>query len=154
MMRRALLILVLVLAASTVCSAQTFYFPHIAVGSFPGGSWRTTIFLSNATGNPARGTVTFSQSDGTPLNSRWVDEAGNSVSNGNVIGFALGPNESRRFMSVSDTPIVTGFATVTSNSGGVLGNALFTELDAAGNLFGEAGVPMAIPLGKQGVFVD
>src|SRR5262245_1917177 len=153
-MRRALLLIVLVFAASTVCSAQTFYFPHVAVGNFPGGSWRTTIFLSNATAGPARGTITFLQSDGKPFNSTWVDEAGTPVSSGNAIGFALGPSETRRFMSVADIPIGTGFATVTSTSGGVLGNAVFTELDAAGNLIGEAGVPMAIPLGKQAIFVD
>jgi len=146
--------MLLVFGASSVCSAQTFYFPHVAVGSFPGGSWKTTIFVSNATGSPARGTITFSQSDGRPLNSTWVDEAGTGVSSANVIAFALGPSESRRFMSVADIPIATGFATVTSNSGGVLGNAVFTELDAVGNMIGEAGVPMAIPLGKQGIFVD
>jgi hypothetical protein len=144
----------MVLAASTVCSAQTFYFSHVAVGAFDGGSWRTTIFLSNATGTAATGKITFSRSDGSPLNSTWIDEAGTPVSNGNAIAFMLGPSESRKFMSVADIPIDTGFATVTSNSGGVLGNAMFTELDAVGNMVAEAGIPMAIPLGKQGVFVD
>jgi hypothetical protein len=153
-MRRALLLIMMVLAASTMCSAQTFYFSHVAVGAFDGGSWRTTIFMSNATGTPASGTITFSQSDGSPFNSTWVDEAGTPVSHGNAIVFMLGPSESRRFMSVADIPVATGFATVTSNSGGILGNAMFTELDAAGNMVAEAGVPMAIPLGKQGIFVD
>jgi hypothetical protein len=153
-MRRALLLMSLVFAASTVCSAQTFYFPQVSVGAFTGGTWRTTIFLSNATGSPASGTITFSRSDGAPFNSTWVDEAGSAVSNGNVIAFTLGPSQSRRFNSVADIPIATGFATVTSNSGGVLGNAMFTELDGAGNTVAEAGVPMAIPLGKQAIFVD
>ena len=153
-MRRALLLIMMVLATSTVCSAQTFYFSHVAIGAFDGGSWRTTIFLSNATGTPASGKVTFSQSDGSPFNSTWIDEAGTPVSHGNEIVFMLGPSESRRLMSVADIPIATGFATVTSNSGGVLGNAMFTELDAVGNMVAEAGIPMAIPLGKQGVFVD
>jgi hypothetical protein len=31
---------------------------------------------------------------------------------------------------------------------------MFTELDSAGNMIAEAGVPMAIPLGKQAIFVD
>jgi hypothetical protein len=153
-MRRGLLVMLLVLAATTVCSAQTFYFPQVSVGAFNGGSWRTTIFLSNATGSPASGTVTFLRSDGAPFNSTWIDEAGSPVSNRNVIPFTLGPSQSRRFMSVADIPIATGFATVSSNSGGVLGNAMFTELDAADNMIAEAGVPMAIPLGKQAIFVD
>ena len=153
-MRRSLLLIVLVLAASTVCSAQTFYFPHVAVGAFTGGSWRTTIFLSNATGSPAAGTITFLQSDGTHFSSTWVDESGKVVNNANVIAFTLGPSESRKFISVGDIPVTTGFATVTSNSGGILGTAMFTELDGSGNMLAEAGVPMAIPLGKQAIFVD
>src|SRR5437762_13029481 len=116
-MRRALLLTLLVLAASTVCSAQTFYFPHVAVGAFTGGSWRTTIFLSNATGSPASGTITFSREDGSPFSSTWVDEAGTPVNNANVIAFTLGPSASRKFISAGDIPLATGFATITSNSG-------------------------------------
>jgi hypothetical protein len=153
-MRRALLLTLLVLAASTVCSAQTFYFPHVAVGAFTGGSWRTTIFLSNATGSPASGTITFSREDGSPFSSTWVDEGGNPVNNANVIAFTLGPSASRKFISAGDIPLATGFATITSNSGGILGNAMFTELVGFGNMVAEAGVPMAIPLGKQAIFVD
>jgi len=52
-MRRTLFIILFVLAASTVCSAQTFYFPQVAIGAFEGGSWTTTIFLSNATSGTA-----------------------------------------------------------------------------------------------------
>jgi len=146
--------MLLVVGTTTVCSAQTFYFPHIAVGAFEGGSWRTTIFLSNATGSPAAGTITFAQDDGTPFSSTWLDETGNTVNRVNVIAFTLGPSESRKFISVGDVPIATGFATVNSGSGGVLGAAMFTELDAFGNMIAEAGVPMAIPLGKQAIFVD
>ncbi len=154
MMRRALLIMLLALGGTTVCSAQTFYFPHVAVGAFDGGSWRTTIFLSNATGTPSTGTITFTRDDGTPFSSTWVDESGNGVNKANAIPFTLGASESRKFISLGDIPIATGFAMVTSNSGGILGTAMFTELDAAGNMIAEAGVPMAIPLGKQAIFVD
>lgn len=153
-MKRALFAVLLVLAANTVCSAQTFYFPQVAIGAFTGGFWKTTIFLSNATGNTASGAIVLSKSDGTPFNSTWTDESGNPAGAGNTIPFQLGPSESRRFMSVADIPLSTGFATVTSNSVGVLGTAVFTELDGGGNMVAEAGVPMGIPLGKQAVFVD
>ncbi len=153
-MKRVFLTVLLMLVASAVCSAQTFYFPQIAVGSFGGGSWVTTIFLSNARSDTASGTVMLTKSDGTAFNSTWVDEMGNRVGSGNQIPFQLGPSESRKLMAVPDIGLTTGFATVTSNSLGVLGNAMFTQLGPAGNMVSEAGVPMGIPLGKQAVFVD
>jgi hypothetical protein len=51
-------------------------------------------------------------------------------------------------------PLTTGFATIIANSSAILGNAMFTEMDNSGNLLAEAGVPMAIPLIKQAIFVD
>jgi hypothetical protein len=153
-MKRVFFSLMLMLVASAVCSAQTFYFPQVAVGGFGNGSWVTTIFVSNARADTASGTITLTKSDGGPFNSTWVDEAGRSVSNGNQIPFQLGPSESRKFMSIPDIGLTTGYATVSSNSLGVLGNAMFTQLGPAGNMVSEAGVPMGIPLGKQAVFVD
>jgi hypothetical protein len=153
-MRRVLLSVLFVLGASNVCSAQTFYFPQIAIGGFAGGSWKTTIFLSNAAATPASGTITLTKSDGSPFASTWMDEMGRSAGGGNLIAFQLGAGESRRFMAVADIPLTTGYATVTADNGGVLGTAMFTALDAAGNMIAEAGVPMGIPLGKQAVFVD
>jgi hypothetical protein len=153
-MKHSLLSILFVLVMSTVCCAQTFYFPHVAVGAFDGGSWRTTIFLSNAMGNTASGTITLSKSDGSAFDSTWTDESGNPAGSGNTIPFQLGPSQSRRFISVANIPLTTGFATVTSNSPGVLGTAMFTELNGGGGMIAEAGVPMAIPLGKQAVFVD
>jgi hypothetical protein len=153
-MRRALLTVVFMIAAATVGSAQTFYFPQIANGVYDGGSWKTTIFLSNATGAAASGTITLMKSDGTPFVSTWRDEAGNLMGPASSIPFQLGPNQSHRFSSVRDMALTTGFATVTSNSAGVLGNAVFSQFDALGNMVAEAGVPMAVPLGKQAIFVD
>ncbi len=154
-MRRVLLTVVFMIAASSVCSAQgqfTYYFPQVAIG----GGWTTTIFISNASapGTTASGAITFTKSDGSPFNANWVDESGNLVGGGgNTIGFQLGSGESRKFRSIADIPLATGYARVTANAS-VLGSAMFTELDAAGNMRAEAGVPMAIPLGKQAVFVD
>src|SRR5437764_6829135 len=50
-------------------------------------------------------------------------------------------------------PLTVGYAMVTANAS-VLGTAMFSQLDGAGNILAEAGVPMGIPLGKQAVFVD
>jgi hypothetical protein len=151
-MKRVLLSMVFLMAASVVASAQsfTYYFPQVAVGA----GWRTTIFLSNATASPASGTVTFTANDGSAFASNWTDESGNNVTNGgNTIQFSLNSGESRKFVSVDDRPLTDGYAMVTANAS-VLGTAMFSLLDGSGNIIAEAGVPMAIPLGKQAVFVD
>ena len=153
-MRRALLIVSFMLASTAVCSAQTFYFPQVAIGAFENGYWTTTIFLSNATGATASGQIVLTRSDGGRFRSRWFDEAGNRVGSENIVPFQLGPRESRKFSAAADIQLMTGFATVSSNSAGVVGTAMFTQLDLAGNMTAEAGVPMGIPLGKQAVFVD
>jgi hypothetical protein len=49
--------------------------------------------------------------------------------------------------------LTTGFATITSNAA-VLGTSMFTQLNSAGQMLGEAGVPLSIPIGKQAIFVD
>jgi hypothetical protein len=152
-MKRSLSICVLILAGAAAASAQslTYYFPQIAVG----GGWTTTIFMSNATAaGGAKGRISFATSAAAPFNANWVDETGNNVSGGgNVIDFQLGPGESRKYVTVGDMPLTVGYAMVTANAS-VLGAAMYSLLDPAGNIVTEAGVPMAIPLGKQAVFVD
>jgi hypothetical protein len=149
-MKRVLFSLILIVAASAVASAQTFYFPQIAAGD----GWMTTIFLSNATADKvASGTVTSTTSAGAPFNAHWVDEAWNNVGNGNTISFQIAPGQTVKYMAVSDIPLTVGYAKVTANAS-VLGTAMFTLLDSNGGIISEAGVPMGIPLGKQAVFVD
>jgi hypothetical protein len=153
-MKRIVFAVAFILAGTLVCSAQNFYFPQVAVGVYDGGAWKTTIFLSNGRNDTASGTITFTKSDGTPFGSTWLDDAGNPISNGNVIAFQLGPAESRKFVAVADIPLTTGFASVSANSSAVLGSAVFSNLDSAGNLVAEAGVSMSIPLGRQAIFID
>ena len=152
-MKRVLSILVLILAGAAAASAQgfTFYFPQIAVG----GGWRSTIFISNATAaDGASGKISLATSAAGPFNANWFDENGNNVTGGgNVIEFRLGPGESRKYTTAGDTPLTVGYAMVTANAS-VLGTAMYSLLDGAGNIVTEAGVPMGIPLGKQAVFVD
>ena len=153
-MRRVLLSVAFIVFVSAVGSAQqfTYYFPQIAVG----GGWTTTIFVSNATaGATGTATIIFTKSDGTPFKSNWLDEKGNDLTKGgNAIAVQLASGESRKFTSVGDASLTTGFATVFANSSAVLSNAMFTQFDGNGNVIAEAGVPMAIPLLKQAVFVD
>src|SRR5947209_7569808 len=127
-MKRVLFSMVFVLAASAMASAQsfTYYFPQVAIG----GGWRTTIFISNATATSgASGTITFTKTDATAFNSNWTDEMGNNVtSGGNTISFSLASGQSRKFTSVNDIPLTTGYATVTA-SATVLGAAMFSQMD-------------------------
>jgi len=152
-MKHVLYTVCLILLLSGVGSAQsfTYYFPQIAAGD----GWRTTIFLTNATASGvANGSLTFTKSDGSPFNANWVDEGGNNVSGGvSTINFQLGAGQSRKYSTVGDLPLTVGYAMVSANAS-VLGAAMFAQLDGAGNILAEAGVPMAIPLGKQAVFVD
>jgi hypothetical protein len=151
-MKRVLFCMAVIIAMSAAASAQsfTYYFPQVAVGA----GWRTTVFLSNASATPAAGTITFIANDGSAFFTNWLDENGTNVTNGNnVISFSLASGESRKFVSVDDHPLVAGYAMVSANAS-VLGAAMFSLLDGAGNILAEAGVPMAIPLGKQAVFVD
>jgi hypothetical protein len=151
-MKRVLFSMIFIFAASALASAQsfTYYFPQIVVGA----GWRTTIFLSNATAGPATATVTFTTDSGGPFYNNWIDESGRNLSNGGS-GFVVNLNsgESRKFVSQDDHPLESGYAMVSANAS-VLGGAMFSLLDGSGNITAEAGVPMAIPLGKQAVFVD
>ena len=80
---------------------------------------------------------------------------GKNVTEGtNAIVVELASGESRRFVSVGDVPLTTGYATVISNSSAILGTAMFSQFDAGGNVLGEAAIPMAIPLSRQALFVD
>jgi hypothetical protein len=156
-MKRVFLALILVAVFGTFASAQqfTYYFPQVAAGTFPGGSWKTTIFISNAEapGTTASGAITLTASDGSNWSLPWVDDVGRPIGSGNTIAFTLGSGEVRKFVTVATAALNTGYATVTANAA-VLGTAMFSQLDGAGNTTGEAGVPAAIPLGRQAIFVD
>jgi hypothetical protein len=157
-MKRTILLVCILLVSSVVCSAQqfTYYYPQIASGIYSEGFWQTTIFVTNANAigsGAASGSITFTRDDGTPYNMTWVDERGQQVASGNVVPFQLSGGETRRFTSVADGPLSTGFATVTA-TGAVTGTAVFTQFDSGGRMLGEAGVPAAIPLGKQAILVD
>src|SRR5687768_5821788 len=101
-MKRALIAVGLVVTFAAVCSAQsfTYYFPHVTTGVYDGGSWQTTIFLTYASsaGGPATGTVSFTRSDGTPMNITFVDEMNQLAASGSSISFTLSPGETRKYI--------------------------------------------------------
>ena len=156
-MKRVLLSICLMAVFSAISSAQsfTYYYPHIANGISEAATWRTTIFITNSSSNEgaASGVITFTQSNGSPYNVQFIDEANMPVGSGNAIPFQLASGESRKYISVAAGPLTTGFATVTANAP-VMGAAMFTQFDGGGRMLGEAGVPAAIPLGRQAIFVD
>src|SRR4051794_36758256 len=147
-MKRVLFSFIFVLAASAAASAQsfTYYFPQIAIG----GGWRTTVFVSNASAaGTATGSITFTKADASAFNASWIDEMGTNVTGGgNTISFSLGSGESRKYTAVGDIPLTVGYATV-SASASVLGTAMFSQLDGAGNILAEAGGPQGNPPGKK-----
>jgi hypothetical protein len=154
-MKRVILFLSIFLASSAICSAQqfTYYYPQIADGVYDGGYWQTTIFVTNASNaGPASGAISFTRDDGSPYEIAWINEMG-AVTGGATLPFQLGVGETRKFVSMAMGGLSTGFATVTA-SGAVVGTAVFSQFDAGGRLMGEAGVPAAIPLGKQAILVD
>ena len=114
-MKRVLLSIFFIVAASAVASAQsfTYYFPQIVSGA----NWRTTIFVSNASAaGTSTGSITFTKADGTPFAANWTDEMGaNATGGGNTISFSLASGSSRKYSAVGDMPLTVGYAMVTAS---------------------------------------
>src|SRR3954464_6753524 len=100
-MRRVLLAFIFIVACSAIGSAQqyTFYFPHIANGAYPGGSWKTTMFITNSSGSTASGNITFAADNGSPLNITFLNEVGAPIGSGSNLPFQLGAGETRKMVS-------------------------------------------------------
>jgi hypothetical protein len=147
----------LFLSAGFALAQQTFYFPQIADGRDPGSltHWHTTIFLSNDGSAPANGTVTFFQSHGTPMNISFVDDKSQGAAVANKITFQIQPGQTRKYTSVASADLQVGYGVVTS-SVSIAGNAMFAHWTnpPGERLIAEAGVPGAVLMNKQAVFVD
>jgi hypothetical protein len=159
-MKRVPLIVTWMLGIMLLASAQTsFYYPHVVDGVLGNTTWKTTIFLTNPSSATATGAITFTQDNNNPLaaGAPWqitlTDETGVTTTSG-VFTFAVPPGGSHKYASSAAGSFISGFASVTTNSGTVSGTAVFSELDAAGNLMAEAGVPSATPVLRQAILVD
>jgi hypothetical protein len=162
-MKRVVFVVLWILTAVMVCSAQTtFYFPHVVDGPLGAEKWTTTIFLTNPSSSVVTsGTITFMQQApsitlaGTPwAGISFIDETG-APSAGSTIPFSIAPGQIKKYVSTGNEPsIMNGFATVVATSGTLGGTAAFSRLTASGVLIAEAGVPAATPASRQAVFVD
>lgn len=152
------------LAVASPAQTTTTYLPQIAVGTAGGTLWATNVVVTNpaaiGTSN-TNVTITFTKSDGTPLNivGMFSDEAGNAVGTGNTSTFQLSGGQTR-FMVTDDkllgsSALVVGFATITS-SAPVSVTALFVDGIANYSALGSkdlasAGVTAAAPLSRQSI---
>jgi hypothetical protein len=159
-MKRAALIVVWIFATTLIASAQmTVFYPHVVNGVLGGINWRTTILLTNPTSTTANGTITFTQDNRvlTASGSSWpitlTDESGFTMTS-SVFPFTLPPGATHKWVTSSPGGLISGFANVTTTSGGVSGIAIFSEFDSAGNLIGEAGVPAVSAVFRQTILVD
>lgn len=156
---RAIGVAALLLALQAVGTAQTtFYFPQIADGTFGGGFFTTTIFVTNpASAGSANVTLTFTTSAGGPFNVAFVDSNSQPAGAGNVISLtSLAAGQSRKLVSTAGAPLGVGFATVTSDAP-VTATAVFSQLSGVpgqGTLIAEAAVTSANAATSQGIFVD
>src|SRR5215813_859722 len=162
-MKRIPLIVLWVLAATVICSAQgTFYYPHVANGVLGANIWKTTIFLTNpAASGTASGTITFSQDNsnlgaaGSAFSSiTFIDQDGAPAGSGGIITFSIPGGQTRKYTSGGTGAYGGGYATVTTSAGTVTGTAIFSEFDLGGRLIAEAGVPSATAAPNQAIFVD
>jgi hypothetical protein len=159
-MKRFPLIVAWMLGTTLLASGQTsFFYPHVVDGLLGATTWKTTILLANPSSATATGAITFTQNNNDPLaaGSSWqitmADDTGLATTS-SIFTFTLPPGGARKYVSSATGDFVSGFASVTTNSGTVSGTAIFSEFDTAGNLMGEAGVPSANPVLRQAIQVD
>jgi len=160
-MKRVFLALIWILAATVIASAQTtFYYPHVANGVLGSFILKTTILLTNpASAGNASGTITFMQDNsnktqaGSPFAITLTDESGRTTT-ASTVPFTIPPGGTRKLVSDGLGPSAFGFATVSTTAGTVSGTAIFSQFDSAGNLVAEAGVPSAVAVPRQAIFVD
>jgi len=163
--KKILSALVFMLCGVTVSSAQSvLYFPEFLDGTVNRTSvvWATIIGITNPAppGSPAAtGTITLTNSNGTPMNVALFDIIANTPSN----TFSLAGGQTRLFFSASNggstpLPLNVGFATVSSNLPVAAGLTIieygpFFNFDASGGAIAQASVLAATPLTKQGTVI-
>jgi hypothetical protein len=128
------------LAGNTAFSASKFYLPHIAIGSFGTGSFRTTFIFFNNQSTASNVALSLTNDDGTPLSVTITGLGTNST-----FTFSLGPGATRILQTDNSGNAKSGAAIVTSDLAiGVSG--LFTIYDINGKFVTEVGVNNSDPL--------
>ncbi|HEV8132246.1 MAG TPA: cohesin domain-containing protein [Acidobacteriota bacterium] len=119
--------------------ANELLFPQIANGSFPGGSFVTTLIFVNRTGALTTGEARFFKSDGTPFSVKLTD--GRS---GSSFTFTVAEGGSAFLQTDGSGALSAGYARI-SATGPLGGTILFSQLDGAGKTIAEAGVGASAP---------
>ncbi|HEY3132030.1 MAG TPA: cohesin domain-containing protein [Acidobacteriota bacterium] len=120
-------------------AANELIFPQIANGSFPGGSFVTTLIFVNPTGVPTGAEVRFFKSDGAPLAVKLTNGQA-----GSTFPFTL-PEGGSVFLQTDGTGgLSAGYARVVA-TGPVGGTILFSQLDTSGQVVTESGVGASSP---------
>ena len=146
-----------IVSAATTTS-ETFYFPQVADGTFAGGFFTTTIFVSNpASSGSANTTITFTNSAGDPFNLSFVDSNSEPIGSGNVVSISsLAGGQSRKIVSIAASAIAVGYATVSSDVP-ITATAVFSQFSGtpgSGTLLSEAAVTSSGTATNQDIFLD
>ncbi len=137
---------------------RTSYFPQIADGTFGGGFFKTTLFVTNpASAGTANITITFTGRTGGAFNVSFIDSAGQTAGSGNVVSISgLGAGETRKLTSTAASGLAVGYATLTADAD-VEATAVFSQFSGTveqGTLLSEAAVTLSDPSADQRIFVD
>ena len=137
---------------------RTSYFPQIADGTFGGGFFKTTLFVTNpASEGTADITITFTGRTGGAFNVSFIDSAGQPAGSGNVVSISgLGAGETRKLTSTAAAGLAVGYATLTADAD-VEATAVFSQFSGTveqGTLLSEAAVTLSDPSADQRIFVD
>jgi hypothetical protein len=128
------------LMGNTAFSASKYYLPHVAIGAFDTGSFRTTFIFFNNQSTASNVTLSLTGDGGTPLSVTITGLGTNST-----FTFSLGPGATRILQTDNSGNAKAGAATITSDLAiGVSG--LFTIYDKSGNFQTEVGVNNSDPL--------
>jgi len=117
--------------------AHEVVFPQVADGTFPGGSFMSSLIFVNRTEAAITGRVSFAESDGTPMALRLMDGR-----TGSEFTFTVPGGGSIFMQTDGSAPLAVGYARLTA-SGPLGGTILFSQRDGAGRVLLEAGVGAA-----------
>ncbi len=113
------------------------FLPHVANGSFGGGSFRTSFLLMNPGDMPASVTMSLTKSDGSPLELTLPGKG-----TGSSFDFSLDPRASIFLQTDGSGPLAVGAAMINSDVP-VGASGIFSVFDTEGRFQTEAGVAAA-----------
>jgi hypothetical protein len=132
--KTVVLAFVLIFAGSTAFSASTYYIPHMAVGSFGGGTFSTTFVFFNNQSTATNVELSLTGDDGAPL-SVTIPGMGTDSS----FSFALEGGATKIIQTDSSGDLKAGAATVMSD--GPIGvSGIYSEYDNDDEFITEVGV--------------